>query len=122
MRGCGRQSKEMEYFQTRSLRIESDHEIPVEADGELIPCPMPIHITKAEKRLTVLVSSWHLSSSGFNSSGENAVRSTLRRLALLADRVAGFDFFDLLGRKRNRAALPALRDSDLANLVGGIDR
>ena len=55
MCGCGRHSKKMEYFQAKELRIESEHEIPVEADGELIPSTMPIHITKAEKRLTVLV-------------------------------------------------------------------
>ena len=53
--GDGRHSKEMEYFQTKELLIESEQEVPVEADGELIPCTLPIHITKAEKRLTVLV-------------------------------------------------------------------
>ncbi len=53
--GDGRHSKEMEYFQTRELTIESDQEIPVEADGELIPTSMPIVFKKAEKKLTVLV-------------------------------------------------------------------
>ena len=53
--GDGRHSREMEYFQTRELIIESDQEIPVEADGELIPASMPIVFKKAGKKLTVLV-------------------------------------------------------------------
>jgi diacylglycerol kinase (ATP) len=44
---------EVEYFQTRRLRITSDQEVPVELDGELVgACPVEFEIR--EKRLRVL--------------------------------------------------------------------
>lgn len=49
------------------------------------------------------------------------VRSTLRRLALLTDRAARFEFLDLIGRERNLTS-PDQVDSDLANAIGGIER
>src|SRR5712691_9056229 len=48
-------------------------------------------------------------------------RSTLRRLALLADRAACFEFLNMIGRERNLAR-PDQVDGDLANAVGRIDR
>jgi hypothetical protein len=53
--------------------------------------------------------------------GPRQVRSTLRRLALLADRAACFEFLDLIGRERNLAR-PDQVDGDLADAVGRIDR
>jgi diacylglycerol kinase (ATP) len=53
--GYDRRSKDLEYFQTKELRIESDVDIPVEADGELINATMPLLIRQAERPLTVLV-------------------------------------------------------------------
>jgi diacylglycerol kinase family enzyme len=44
---------EVEYFQTRHLRITSDQDVPVELDGELVgTCPVDFHIR--EKGLRVL--------------------------------------------------------------------
>jgi hypothetical protein len=57
----------------------------------------------------------------FNSSGENEVRSTLWRLALLAVGAAGFEFVEAIGRERNHAR-PDQVHSDLADAVGRIDR
>lgn len=53
--GSDRRSKDLEYFQTKELRIESENEVPVEADGELIPCTLPLSIRKSPHPLTVLV-------------------------------------------------------------------
>ena len=53
--------------------------------------------------------------------GAGPAKSTLRRLALLADRAACFEFLDLIGRERNRAR-PDQVDGDLADAVGRIDR
>ncbi len=54
-RGDDRHSADLEYFQTKELRVESTEEVPVEADGELIYCPLPVVIKLAERPLTVLV-------------------------------------------------------------------
>ena len=44
---------EVEYFQTRRLRITSDQDVPVELDGELVGrCPVEFEIR--DKRLRVL--------------------------------------------------------------------
>ena len=44
---------EVEYFQTRRLRITSDQDVPVELDGELVGrCPVEFEI--CDKRLRVL--------------------------------------------------------------------
>jgi diacylglycerol kinase family enzyme len=44
---------EVEYFQTRHLRITSDQDVPVELDGELVgTCPVDFQIR--EKGLRVL--------------------------------------------------------------------
>jgi diacylglycerol kinase (ATP) len=44
---------EVEYFQTRRLRITSDQDVPVELDGELVGnCPVEFQIR--EKKLRVL--------------------------------------------------------------------
>jgi YegS/Rv2252/BmrU family lipid kinase len=45
---------EVEYFQTRRLRITSDQEVPVELDGELVGI-CPVEFEAHEKRLRVLV-------------------------------------------------------------------
>jgi diacylglycerol kinase (ATP) len=45
---------EVEYFQTRRLRISSDQEVPVELDGELVGS-CPVEFEAREKRLRVLV-------------------------------------------------------------------
>jgi diacylglycerol kinase (ATP) len=52
--GYDRRSEDLEYFQTKELRIEADGEIPVEADGELIPCDSPITIRKCAEPLWVV--------------------------------------------------------------------
>jgi diacylglycerol kinase (ATP) len=44
---------EVEYFQTRRLRITSDQEVPVELDGELVGI-CPVEFEAHEKRLRVL--------------------------------------------------------------------
>lgn len=44
---------EVEYFQTRRLRISSDQEVPVELDGELVGS-CPVEFETREKRLRVL--------------------------------------------------------------------
>ena len=54
--GYDRRSKDLEYFQTKELKILSDTDIPVEADGELITVSMPLVIRQAERKLKVLVS------------------------------------------------------------------
>jgi diacylglycerol kinase (ATP) len=47
---------EVEYFQTRRLRISSEEEVPVELDGELVgQCPVQFEINA--RRLRVLVPS-----------------------------------------------------------------
>lgn len=47
-------AQEIEYFQTRHLRVESDQLVPVEVDGELVGnCPVEFEIK--EKSLEVLV-------------------------------------------------------------------
>ena len=53
--GYDRRSKDLEYFQTTELRLESEVDIPVEADGELITAVMPLVLKQAERSLTVLV-------------------------------------------------------------------
>jgi diacylglycerol kinase (ATP) len=53
--GYDRRSKDLEYFQTKELRLESDVEIPVEADGELITCSMPLVLKQVPRSLSVLV-------------------------------------------------------------------
>lgn len=53
--GYDRRSKDLEYFQTKELKILSDTDIPVEADGELITVTMPLVIRQAERKLKVLV-------------------------------------------------------------------
>jgi diacylglycerol kinase family enzyme len=53
--GGGKRSKDLEYFQTKELRIEAETDIPVEADGELITATLPLVIKQAERSLTVLV-------------------------------------------------------------------
>src|SRR5437899_10324324 len=62
-----------------------------------------------------------LSSSCRDSSGENEVGSTLRRLAFLADRTACFELLDTIGRERNRA-IPDQVHGNLADAIGRIDR
>lgn len=49
------------------------------------------------------------------------VRSTLRRLALLADRAAGFELLDPIGRERD-CAIPDQLHGELADAVGRSDR
>jgi diacylglycerol kinase (ATP) len=44
---------EIEYFQTRHLRVTSDQDVPVELDGELVGnCPVEFRVQ--EKALRVL--------------------------------------------------------------------
>ena len=45
---------EVEYFQTRRLRVESDEPVPVEVDGELVG-NCPVEFTVRERSLCVLV-------------------------------------------------------------------
>jgi diacylglycerol kinase (ATP) len=45
---------EIEYFQTRRLRVESDQEVPVELDGELVG-NCPVEFSLQERSLRVLV-------------------------------------------------------------------
>jgi len=45
---------EVEYFQTRRLRVESDEPVPVEVDGELVG-NCPVEFTVRERSLSVLV-------------------------------------------------------------------
>ena len=45
---------EVEYFQTRHLRVESEEEVPVELDGELVG-NCPVEFTLRERGLRVLV-------------------------------------------------------------------
>src|SRR3989454_1909570 len=45
---------EIEYFQTRRLRVESDQSVPVELDGELVG-NCPVEFSLSEKSLRVLV-------------------------------------------------------------------
>ena len=45
---------EVEYFQTRRLRVESDQSVPVELDGELVG-NCPVEFSLHERSLRVLV-------------------------------------------------------------------
>jgi len=45
---------EIEYFQTRRLRVESDQSVPVELDGELVG-NCPVEFSLYERSLRVLV-------------------------------------------------------------------
>ena len=45
---------EIEYFQTRRLRVESDQPVPVELDGELVG-NCPVEFSLCERSLRVLV-------------------------------------------------------------------
>jgi diacylglycerol kinase (ATP) len=47
---------EVEYFQTRRLRVDSDEEVPVELDGELVGV-CPVEFSLRERSLRVLVPS-----------------------------------------------------------------
>ena len=47
---------EVEYFQTKRLRVESDEEVPVELDGELVGS-CPVEFTLRDRGLRVLVPS-----------------------------------------------------------------
>jgi diacylglycerol kinase family enzyme len=44
---------EIEYFQTRRLRVESDQSVPVELDGELVG-NCPVEFSLSERSLRVL--------------------------------------------------------------------
>lgn len=50
-----RHSKDLEYFQTESLTISSETDVPVEVDGELVSCTLPLTVRRSESGLKVLV-------------------------------------------------------------------
>lgn len=54
--GSDRHSKDLEYFQAGSLIISSESDVPVEVDGEVVPCSLPLKVQRAEKQLKVIVS------------------------------------------------------------------